>query len=90
MVHACGLVASRPAVRYLKERLVKFQCTTRLAESAVYSIIMIFMGNTPCGGNYQSKKFLDQLDKLCIGQVLSDRRLVLRLVVWLVDKQKGY
>ncbi len=60
-------VASRPAVRYLKERLVKFQCTTRLAESAFYSIIMIFMGNTPCAGNYRSKKFLDQLDKLYIG-----------------------
>ncbi len=27
-------VASRPAVRYLKEHLVKFQCRTRLAESA--------------------------------------------------------
>ncbi len=40
-------LASRPAVPYLKERLVKFQCSTRPAESAFYSIIMIFMGNTP-------------------------------------------
>ena len=57
-------VASRPAVHYLKERLVKFQCTTCRAESAFYSIIMIFMGNTPSAGNYRSMKFLDQLDKL--------------------------
>ena len=30
-------LASRPAVPYLKERLVKFQCSTRPAESAFYS-----------------------------------------------------
>ena len=59
------LVASLETMQpfVIRERLVKLQCTTRLAESAFYSIIMIFMGNTPCAGNYQSKKFLDQLDE---------------------------
>ncbi len=30
LVQTLGWLASRPAVRYLKERLVKFQCRTRL------------------------------------------------------------
>ena len=33
----CVWVASRPAVRYLKERLVKFQCSTR-------SMVQEFLG----------------------------------------------
>ncbi len=58
-----GKLASIPAIRYLKERMVKFQCTTRLAESAVYSIIMIYSWviHLNYAGNYRSKKVLDQL-----------------------------